>query len=285
MRDGAAVSQTDLSPSPPLFLSSFFRLIHCTHRPHFPSPSIGREFARPTNIHSCCPNSGLSFRPWTLGDSQAEAMLVHDGRSGRRGGRGYVYLFRKQAALTLFLTLSLFRPFSVTLLRLDAQKEKQQLFSIPNPLLKKCLPFGQEVRHFGDPIYVHAGGVFTVRLFLHEAWDGSNGRFLTRCIIILLGYDQASSGSSCCVVCPPLCQTREKKILSSTSWQFTYVTSPFCRGVFGGEVGNFFGISNLSSRLFSPGVSYCSLTHRARGTHARKRKGLEGNTQKVWAAP
>ena len=49
-----------------------------------------------------------------------------------------------------------------------------------------------------------------MRLFLLEAWAGSNGRFLTRCIIILLGYDQASSGSSCCVVCPPLCRTREK---------------------------------------------------------------------------
>ncbi len=133
----------------------------------FPPPSIGREFARPTNIHSFCPNSGLSFSPWILGDSLAEAMLVHDGRSGRRGGRGYVYLFRKQAALTLFLTLSLFRPFSVTRLRLDAQEEKQQFFSIPAPLQKKSLPFGQEVRHFGDPLYVHAGclrcGFFCLR--------------------------------------------------------------------------------------------------------------------------
>ena len=198
MRDGAAVSQTDLSPSPPLFLSSFFRLIHCTHRPHFPSPSIGREFARPTNIHSFCPNSGLSFRPWTLGDSQAEAMLVHDGRSGRRGGRGYVYLFRKQAALTLFLTLSLSRPFSVTRLRLDAQEEKQQLFSIPPPLQKKACLLSRRCDTSGTPFMYTLGGVFTVRLFLLEAWAGSNGRFLTRCIIILLGYDQASSGSSCC---------------------------------------------------------------------------------------
>ncbi len=156
--------------------------------------------------------------------------------------------------------------------------------SLSHSKKKACL-LGRRCDTSGTPFMYTLGGVFTVRLFLLEAWAGSNGRFLTRCIIILLGYDQASSGSSCCVVCPPLCQTREKK-LSSTSWQFTYVTSPSV-SVYteGGKVGNFFGISNLSSRLFSPGVSYCSLTHRARGTHARKRKGLEGNTQKVWAAP
>ena len=178
MRDGAAVSPTDLSPSPPLFLSSFFRLIHCTHRPPFPSPSIGREFARPTNIHSFCPNSGLSFRPWTLGDSQAEAMLVHDGRSGRRGGRGYVYLFRKQAALTLFLTLSLFRPFSVTRLRLDAQEEKQQLFSIPPPHSKKKLAFwagGATLR--GPPLCTRWGECLRCGFFCLRRGRGVMGGF------------------------------------------------------------------------------------------------------------
>ncbi len=125
----------------------------------FPPPqSDGNSPVQPTFIHVVqTAVSHLGHGLWAI-PRRRRCLCMTAGAEGGEGEDMCICSENRQHS-TLFLTLSLSRPFSVTLFRLDAQEEKQQLFSIHPPLQKKACLLGRRCDTSGTP-FMYTLGVY-----------------------------------------------------------------------------------------------------------------------------